>query len=112
MEGPPAVALRGPRHLPGRATGFVRVLRSPEEAHRLRPGDVLVTTATDPGWTPCFGRRGPGAGAGSMLSHGAVVAREVRLPAVVNVTNATTLLRDGQRVTVDGRSGEVRVEEG
>jgi pyruvate,water dikinase len=49
---------------------------------------------------------------GSMLSHGAVVAREVRLPAVVNVTNATTLLRDGQRVTVDGRSGEVRVEEG
>jgi phosphohistidine swiveling domain-containing protein len=105
--------LRGLGISPGRATGFVRVLRSPEEAHRLRPGDVLVTTATDPGWTPLF----LVAGAlvlelGSMLSHGAVVAREVRLPAVVNVTNATILLRDGQRVTVDGRSGEVRVEEG
>jgi pyruvate,water dikinase len=96
---------------PGRVTGTVRILRSPDEAARLRRGDILVATATDPGWTPMFLVAG---GAvlelGSMLSHGAVVAREYRLPTVVNVEGATRWLRDGQRVTVDGTRGAVWVE--
>ncbi len=96
---------------PGRVTGTVRVIRSPAEAGRVQPGDILVATATDPGWTPMFLVAG---GAvlelGSMLSHGAVVAREYRMPAVVNVEGATTRLKDGQRVTIDGGRGEVWLE--
>lgn len=93
---------------PGRARGRVRVLRTPAEGHRLQPGEVLVTHAVDPGWTPLFLH----AGAvilemGSRLSHGAVVAREYGLPAVVNIEGVTRMLRDGQEVTVDGTRGVV-----
>jgi len=96
---------------PGRVTGTVRVLASPE-AGRLARGDILVAHTTDPGWTPLFSVAGGVVlELGSMLSHGAVVAREYRLPAVVNVAGACTGLRDGQRVTVDGSRGEVRVED-
>jgi rifampicin phosphotransferase len=98
---------------PGRATGTVRVLRGPEEAHRLQPGEVLVALGTDPGWTPLFLRASAVVlELGSMLSHGAVLAREYQLPAVVNVAGATTRLRDGQRVTVDGRRGVVWLQDG
>lgn len=95
---------------PGVVTGTVRVLRSPADGVRLREGDILVAHATDPGWTPLFLR----AGAlvmelGGMLSHGAVVAREYGLPAVVNVVDATARLHDGQTVTVDGSRGVVWV---
>lgn len=95
---------------PGRARGRVRVLHGFEEFDRLRPGEVLVTRATDPGWTPLF----LVASAlvqelGSVLSHGAVVAREYGLPAVVNVQGATSVLVDGTEVTVDGDLGRVIV---
>lgn len=96
----------------GRATGTVRVITSLDQAERLQPGDILVTTATDPGWTPLFlVASAVVMELGSMLSHGAVVAREYRLPAVVNVPDATRVLRDGQRVTVDGGRGRVWIEE-
>ena len=96
---------------PGRVTGTVRVLSEPV-ADRLGPGDILVAHTTDPGWTPLFSVAGGVVlELGSMLSHGAVVAREYRLPAVVNVAGACTVLRDGQRVTVDGSRGQVRVED-
>jgi len=100
--------LRGLGISGGLHTGRVKILRSPEEAARLEPGDVLVTTATDPGWTPLF----LVAGAvvlelGSMLSHGAVLAREYGLPAVVNVQGLHSNLVDGQKVTVDGTRGVV-----
>ncbi len=96
----------------GRCTGTARIIHRIEDAERLRPGDILVTTATDPGWTPLF----LVAGAvvlelGSMLSHGAVVAREYRLPAVVNVEGATRRIQDGMRITVDGGRGRVWFEE-
>jgi pyruvate,water dikinase len=86
----------------------VRVLRSPDEAWKLGRGDILVATATDPGWTPLFLMAGGVVlELGSMLSHGAVVAREYRLPAVVNVPGATEVLRDGQQVTIDGTTGRI-----
>ena len=115
LEGDQAIAtqahgrqLRGLGISPGVWTGTVRVLRSPAEGDRLQPGDVLVARATDPGWTPLFLT----AGAlvmelGGMLSHGAVVAREYGLPAVVNVVDACARLEDGQTVTVDGHRGVV-----
>ena len=76
---------------------------------RLEPGEVLVAPATDPGWTPLFLT----ASAlvmemGGMMSHGAVVAREYGIPAVVGVADATTRITTGQKVTVDGAAGLVR----
>jgi pyruvate,water dikinase len=88
-----------------------RILASPREASRLHPGDVLVTRATDPGWTPAFSLiSGLVLEVGGQLSHGAIVAREYGLPAVVNVPDATRRIRDGQTVTVDGTAGRVYLE--
>lgn len=95
---------------PGRVTGPVRVLRGLDEVGKLQRGDILVTRATDPGWTPLFLTAGGLVmELGSLLSHGAVVAREYRLPAVVNVSGATRVLRDGQEVTVDGATGLIHL---
>jgi phosphohistidine swiveling domain-containing protein len=87
------------------------VLRSPVGA-QLEPGEVLVAPATDPGWTPLFLT----ASAlvmemGGMMSHGAVVAREYGIPAVVGVPNATDRIATGQRLRVDGSAGSVVVTE-
>jgi pyruvate,water dikinase len=95
---------------PGRYRGRVRLIRSLAEGQRLEQGDVLVTRAVDPGWTPLLLT----AGAvilemGSRLSHGAVVAREYKVPAVVNIEGVARRLSDGQEVTVDGTRGVVWV---
>ncbi|RMD98675.1 MAG: hypothetical protein D6812_13040 [Deltaproteobacteria bacterium] len=93
---------------PGRFTGRVKILFDPSQARCLTTGEILVTRATDPGWTPIFLKIGGIVmELGSLLSHGAVVAREYRLPAVVNVPGATTRLRDGQLITIDGSSGSI-----
>jgi pyruvate,water dikinase len=95
----------------GRASGPARVLRHPGEGHRLRAGDVLVAPSTDPGWTPLFLRASALAvEVGGYLSHGAIVAREYGLPAVVNVPGLLDAVRDGQRLTVDGNAGRVLIE--
>ena len=102
---------RGVGVSPGRAEGTVRVVLDPaEQGARLGRGEVLVARATDPGWTPLF----PMASAvvlerGGMLSHAAIVAREVGIPVVVGIPEATSVLRDGTRILVDGRTGEVSV---
>ncbi len=105
-----ASRLQGLGISPGVVRGRVRVIHSPADGGRLQPGEILVARATDPGWTPLFARAG---GLilelGGMLSHGAVVAREYRLPGVVNIPGATTRLRDGVEVTIDGRGGAVWV---
>lgn len=103
-------AMRGSPASPGIAHGTARVLRSPVGA-RLDPGEVLVAHATDPGWTPLFLT----ASAlvmemGGMMSHGAVVAREYGIPAVVGVPNATERIATGQRVIVDGSAGTVATD--
>jgi rifampicin phosphotransferase len=94
----------------GVVTGIARIVASPDQGARLRPGDILVARATDPGWTPLFGCvDGLVLELGGMLSHGAIVAREYGLPAVVNVPGATTRLVDGQSITVDGGRGVIFV---
>jgi rifampicin phosphotransferase len=95
---------------PGRYTGTVRVIRSEAEFDRLRAGDVLVCPVTSPVWSVLF----PSVGAlvtdhGGTLSHPAIIAREYRIPAVVATCVATTTLRDGQVVAVDGTTGTVEV---
>lgn len=95
---------------PGVVTGPARVLRQISAAGALKPGEILVARATDPGWTPLFlVAGGLVLEQGGLLSHGAVVAREYRVPAVSNVPGATNRLRDGQVLTVDGSRGLVWV---
>ena len=107
----PAPFLAGIAGSGGRATGTARIVRHPGQAAGLKPGDVLVTHATDPGWTVVF----PLVAAvvletGGQLSHGAIVAREYGLPAVLSVRDATRTIRDGQTITVDGTAGTVHLD--
>jgi pyruvate,water dikinase len=96
----------------GRAEGLVRRLDSPEEGHLLQPGEILVTAQTNVGWTLLFPRAAAiVTDVGAPLSHAAIVARELGLPAVVNCDSATTRLRTGDRVRVDGARGVVEILE-
>ena len=95
---------------PGRYTGAVRVIRNESEFHKLQPGDVLVCPATTPVWSVLFASVGAlVTNTGGILSHPAIIAREYRVPAVVATGNATSLLKDGQVVTVDGETGTVEL---
>jgi pyruvate,water dikinase len=94
----------------GRASGPARLLRHPSEGERLRPGDVLVAPSTDPGWTPLFLRASALVmEVGGHLSHGAIVAREYGIPAVVNVPRLFGMIRENQRLLVDGDAGRVEL---
>jgi rifampicin phosphotransferase len=92
---------------PGMVTGPARVVLDPVGAH-LEPGEILIAPSTDPGWTPLFLTAGGLVmEMGGSNSHGAVVAREYGIPAVVGVPEATNLIETGQLVTVDGAAGVV-----
>lgn len=94
----------------GQVQGVVRLLHSPAEAARLQPGEILVAPTTTPTWTPLFATAAAVVtDTGGILSHCAAVAREYGLPAVVGTGNATTRLRDGQPVQVDGTRGTVLI---
>jgi pyruvate,water dikinase len=96
---------------PGIVEGRVQVVFDPRRA-RLGPGDILVCPSTDPGWTPLFLTAGGLVmEIGGLMTHGSIVAREYGLPAVVGVHQATTQLKTGQRVRVDGNRGRVTVLE-
>ena len=94
----------------GRHRGTLRVVQNIDDAHRVKPGDVIAIPFSDVGWTPLFARAGAViAEAGGMLSHSSIVAREYRIPCVVSVPRATRL-PDGATVVVDGYTGTVSVE--
>ncbi len=107
-EPPRRHALRGLGVSPGRAVGRARVVHSVEDLQALRAGEVIVAASTDPSWTSLLAL---GSALvlemGGLLSHGAIVARELGIPAVVNVAQATRLLANGDQVVVDGRAGTV-----
>jgi len=93
----------------GTVQGRARVVLELAEAD-LEPGDILVTAYTDPSWTPLFvAIKGLVTEVGGLMTHGAVIAREYGLPAVVGVEHATRLIRDGQRIRVHGTDGYVEV---
>ncbi len=95
----------------GRVEGIVRRIDSPEEGDQLQPGEILVTGSTNVGWTPLFPRLAAVVtDIGGSLSHAAIVARELGIPAVVGCGDATLRLKTGDRVQVDGGAGIVRLE--
>jgi phosphoenolpyruvate synthase/pyruvate phosphate dikinase len=105
----PAGALSGLPVSAGTVEGRARVILDPAEAD-LEPGDILVTAYTDPSWTPAFvAIEGLVTEVGGLMTHGAVIAREYGLPAVVGVDRATRLIRDGQRIRVNGTDGYVEI---
>jgi pyruvate,water dikinase len=95
----------------GVAEGLVRRLDSPVEENQLLQGEILVTNQTDIGWTPLFPRLAAiVTDVGAPLSHAAIVARELGIPAVVGCGNATMLLKTGDRVRVNGGAGTVELK--
>ena len=109
-ESESADVLYGMAGSPGLARGRVRVVRSLAEGESLEAGEILVAPTTAPPWTPLFARAaGIVTDAGGILSHCAVVAREYSIPAVVGAKRATTVLRDGQLVEVDGTNGRIHI---
>ena len=103
-------ALIGVPVSPGVYEGKVKILKNPEEGHKLEKGDILVTTGTNPAWTPLFLKLGALImETGGPISHGSVVAREYGVPAVAGVAGATETIRDGQRIRVNGESGRVEI---
>jgi pyruvate,water dikinase len=104
--------LQGTPASPGVVTGGARVIRDPDGA-RLKPGEILVAPATDPGWTPLFlTAAGLVMEMGGAMAHGAIVAREYGLPTVVGVAGATERISTGQIITVDGAAGTIIIEQG
>ena len=92
-------------------TGAASVVLDVTEAERLAEGAILVTRQTDPGWAALFFLvKGLVVERGGMLSHGAIIAREYGIPAVVGVRDATRLIRDGDQLRVNGDAGTVELQ--
>ncbi len=105
----PAGAIAGLPVSSGVIEGRARVILNMEDAN-LEEGDILVTSFTDPSWTPLFvSIKGLVTEVGGLMTHGAVIAREYGLPAVVGVENATQLIKDGQRIRVHGTEGCIEI---
>jgi len=103
--------LRGLGVCGGTSSARAAVLTDVTQSHLLRRGDVLVTRQTDPGWGAVFPLiSGLVMERGGMLSHGAIIAREFGIPSVVGIANATSLIRHGDRVHVNGNLGTLRIE--
>ena len=100
--------LKGIGASPGKVTGKVRIITNPANA-KLEHGEILVAEYTDPGWIMLF----PAASGilverGSLLSHSAIVSRELGIPAIVGITGLTNALKDGDEVELDGTTGKIK----
>jgi rifampicin phosphotransferase len=106
-----ADSIHGSPVSPGSVEGQVRIVFNPLQAN-LKPGEILVCPGTDPSWTPLFlSAGGLIMEVGGLMTHGAVVAREYGIPAIVGVDQATARLKTGQRIRMDGSSGMIEVLE-
>lgn len=98
---------------PGEVVGTVRVITTLDELDRFQPGEILVCRTTSPAWMPLLSRAAAVVTeVGSRLAHAAIVARELGIPAVVGVDGVRSILQDGQRVRVDGRTGTIVINGG
>lgn len=105
----PEGALIGTPVSSGVVEGYAKVVLHPEEA-KLNPGEIMIAPFTDPGWTPLFhSAKALVMEVGGMMTHGAVVAREYGIPAVVGIDNATEILKDGTYIRIDGSEGYVQI---
>lgn len=105
------ILLKGTPASLGSVKAKVRILRDPTEASNLRKGEILVVEMTDPLYMPAIMKSaGIITNIGGQLSHAAIVAREFRIPCIVNTHNATDILKNGQTVILDATAGEVRNE--
>ena len=96
----------------GQVEGVIKIVSSLEQTTKIDGQTILVVPYTDAGWSPILARAGGLISeVGGRLSHGAIVAREYKIPAVMDITNATNLLQDGQRVRIDGQTGTVELLE-
>jgi len=103
-------ALKGMAGSPGVVEGVARVLRSPDQLGELQKGEILVTPVTAPSWAPVFGKIGAAVtDIGGMMSHAAIVCREYGLPAVTGTGNASSRIKTGMRLRVDGNAGTVTI---
>lgn len=95
---------------PGTAEGTARVILDVRQIGELQDGEILVAPVTSPSWTPVFGKVAAAVSdIGGIMSHAAIVAREYGLPAVVGTGDATTRIRTGDRLRVDGDGGTVTI---
>lgn len=95
----------------GRVTGSARVITKLEEAKTFQPGEILVTIATSPAWTPLIHiSAGVITDKGGSLCHAAIVSREYGIPAVVGTRTASAVIKTGMEITMDGTTGEVYIE--
>ncbi|MFZ9232661.1 MAG: PEP-utilizing enzyme, partial [Ilumatobacteraceae bacterium] len=102
--------LTGMPGAPGAYTGKARVILDPADPFALEPGEVLIAPFTDPAWTPLFVPAGAVVvNVGAVVSHAIIVSRELGMPCVVSVTDATDRIPDGAVITVDGASGTVTI---
>jgi phosphohistidine swiveling domain-containing protein len=102
--------LTGAAGAPGTAVGTARVIMDPSDPTALEPGDILVTAHTDPSWTPLFvAAGGVVVEVGAAMSHSMIVSRELGLPCVVGVEDATLKIPDGAQVEVNGQTGTVTI---
>jgi phosphoenolpyruvate synthase/pyruvate phosphate dikinase len=110
---PAGAVLRGFAVSPGLVSAPASVIRSPDDFLEMEPGTILVCSTTTPAWTPLFSQaRGLVTDVGGVLAHGSIVAREYGIPAVLGTGIATTRIRSGQTIRVDGDAGTVTVLDG
>jgi rifampicin phosphotransferase len=110
---PAGAVLRGFAVSPGRVSAPASVIRSPADFSEMEPGTILVCSTTTPAWTPLFSQaRGLVTDVGGVLAHGSIVAREYGIPAVLGTGTATTRIRSGQTILVDGDAGTVTLVDG
>ncbi|KPA17632.1 phosphotransferase [Candidatus Magnetomorum sp. HK-1] len=108
----PKNQIKGKPASSGKVRGIARVIHDLSEANKLNPGDILITDFTLPPWTTLFARiSAVVTNSGGMLSHSAIVAREFRIPAIVGTGIATSVIKDGQTIEVDGDNGVVNIIE-
>ncbi|MFN4145311.1 MAG: PEP-utilizing enzyme [Runella sp.] len=104
--------LKGMAASPGKVEGIARVINNPEDLGQLQEGEILVTRVTAPSWAPVFGKiKATVTDIGGMMSHAAIVCREYGLPAVTGTGAASTTIKTGDRILVNGNTGEVEILE-
>lgn len=103
------ILLKGTPASLGTAKGKVKILRDPSESHKVKTGDILVVEMTDPLYMTAIMRSaGIITNIGGVLSHAAIVSRELKIPCIVSAENATEILKENQLIILDATKGEIR----